>query len=86
MKQKGQTPMIGAFIGLMVATIVGVSIVLPVIQDQITSATAIADVSEVNVAALNDSTVTLSDGDILENSLVAVNSTTGETIPSILWY
>ena len=39
MHKKGQSGLVGAFIGIMVAVIVGVGVAIPVIQDTITNAT-----------------------------------------------
>jgi len=38
MNKKGQQGLVGAFIGIMVAVIVGVGVAIPVIQDTITNA------------------------------------------------
>ena len=38
MKKKGQAGLVAAFIGILVATIVGVGVAIPVIQDTITNA------------------------------------------------
>ena len=38
MHKKGQAGLVGAFIGIMVAVIVGVGVAIPVIQDTITNA------------------------------------------------
>jgi len=38
MYKKGQSGLVGAFIGIMVAVIVGVGVAIPVIQDTITNA------------------------------------------------
>lgn len=38
MKRKGQTGLVAAFISILVATIVGVGVAIPVIQDTITNA------------------------------------------------
>ena len=78
---KGQMPLIGAFVALMVAVIVGVAVVLPVIQEQIDATSSTTDYNQSALVPTNGTTTTLSDGDIIAGTVYVVNTTNGETVP-----
>jgi len=81
---KGQMSLVGPFIAIMVAVIVGVAIAIPVIQTELTTATALGSGSETNVAARNGTTLTLAYGDLTSGSfaVTAANGTDTYTITS----
>lgn len=81
-KRKGQMPMVGALITILVATIVGVSVAIPIIQEQITAASSTTAYTQTAVTPTNGSTTTLSAPDLIEGTFQAVNSTSGEVVPS----
>jgi 3-polyprenyl-4-hydroxybenzoate decarboxylase len=74
--EKGQTPLVGSFILIMVATIIGVSVVIPVIQDRITAAGTISTAAETYVQTITTTNITqLTHQDLVDNTFAAVNST-----------
>lgn len=81
--KKGQMPLVGTLIGLMVAVIVGMAVAIPVIQTQISAAGSIVDGSELSLNVTNGSVITLAHGGLLVNSIVIMNSTSGIVIPVV---
>ena len=83
-KVKGQmTPLVSTFIMIMIVTIIGVSVVIPVIQDQITAG------QKTGTAAQNlittSGTTTLSNPDLISGTFAAVNATNGASVSSALY-
>jgi len=77
---KGElNPLIPAMLGIMIATVIGMSVVIPTIQGIVTTATTINSATETNVAARNGTTLTLAHGDLESGSFVATvkNGTSG---------
>ncbi len=73
-KIKGQmTPLVSTFIMIMVVTIIGVSVVIPVIQQQITSGQATGTGAQNTITT--SGTTTLTNPDLISGTFAAVNCT-----------
>ena len=71
---KGQMmPLVSTFIMIMVATIIGVSVVIPVIQTQITAGQATGSRTQASITT--SGTTTLSYPDLISGTFAAVNCT-----------
>lgn len=80
-KGQAMTPLVGAFIAVMISVVIAVAVVIPTIQDQVTSATSLANATELNVNSKNGTTLTLAYGDILNNT-ITVFVTNGTSDPT----
>lgn len=82
MKVKGLSPMIGAFLGLMVAVVIGMSVVIPTIQTTVDTATQLATATETNIASVNGTTTALANYNLVAGSLTAVINGVTLTTPA----
>ena len=80
-KIKGQMSLVPVIIGIMVAAIIGIAVTIPVIQDQVTSMTALATNTESNVNSKNGTTTTLAYGDLVAGTFAA-KITNGSAVPA----
>lgn len=84
MKNKGQMmPLVTTLIWLMVAIIVGIAVVIPVIQDQITNGQKTGTGAQTLITT--SGTTTLANSDLIDGTFVAVNGTNGASISSALY-
>lgn len=80
LSKKGQSnSIIGILVGIMVIVVIGVSITIPVIQNQITASTTLGNYEELNINAINGTLTTLTYGDLVSNGQVVttLNETSG---------
>ena len=83
-KIKGQmTPLVGTFIMIMIVTIIGVSVVIPVIQNQITSGEATGSASQ-NIVVPTGVT-TLANPDLISGTFTVINTTGGATVSTSVY-
>ena len=77
-KVKGQMPLVGTIIAIMVAAIVLISVVLPIIQTEITSGQSTGSTTDVGV--IPTGTTQCSHGDLIDGSVTVKNQTSNVVV------